>query len=53
MFHVKHIKKSFDFIWSSTEIISREIIYKEVIIILILYIVIVLNVSRETYEESI
>ena len=53
MFHVKHMKKVSIFIYRSTEIISREIICKEIIFILNLYIVIVLNVSRETYEESI
>ena len=52
MFHVEHIKKAFNFILRSIEIISREIILKKSID-LNLYIIIVLNVSRGTYKESI
>ena len=53
MFHVEHMKKVFNFIWRSAKIISREIICKEVVTNLNLYIAIILNVSRETYKGSI
>ena len=53
MFHVEHMKKVFNFIWRSAKIISREIICKEVVTNLNLYIAIILNVSRQTYKGSI
>ena len=53
MLHVKYLKNVLNFIEKSTKIISREIICREVVIYLDIYIVIVSNVSRETYKGSI